>query len=112
MTQQSFLSGADLATMACAGHELDPSQNKTWYIAQCAAVLLAALVFGPCSMSRARAQAGLAAPDWVDGRAAGAATLSLWRAGKIEPAGWFDRSPWPGCHAGPSRVWRLATVRP
>ncbi len=110
--QSSFLSGADLAALACDAHAADQNPDKNWLIRQSMQALEAALTRGPCSMARARFEAGLSAPANVDGRAVGAASMALSRAGKIERAGWFEPSPWPGCHVAPGRVWRLPTVRP
>ncbi|GDY13397.1 hypothetical protein LBMAG53_22750 [Planctomycetota bacterium] len=101
--------GADLAAAALAAHAADPNPAKATFVDKCCRVLLAALDSGPCSLAEARARAGLAAPDGVDGRAAGLAIERLHAAGRIEPAGWFDRSPWRNCHDSPSRVWRLPT---
>ena len=101
------VTGATHARDACDAHDADPSEANAGFIDACEAALFSAVQGGPCSMPEARLRHGVGTPSNVDGRAAGAAAMRLWRDGKIEPAGWFDHSPWIQCHDAPSRVWRL-----
>jgi len=103
------VTGTTQARDACDAHDADPSVAKTWFIAASISALMAELPSGPCSLAMARHRHGIKAPPGVDGRAAGAASRRLYREDRIEPAGWFDDSPWTHCHDSPSRVWRLPT---
>jgi hypothetical protein len=101
------IDGVSLAHDACNAHLADPSAAKSAFIAECRAALLSELASGPTSMAHARFARGICAPVGVDGRAAGAAALELYRAGLIEAAGWHVSSPWKNCHAATSRMWRI-----
>lgn len=103
------VTGATLARDACEAHDADPSEAKASFIAASISALMKELPGGPCSLAMARLRHGVKTPPGVDGRAAGAASKRLHRQGRIEPAGWFDNSPWMNCHDSPSRVWRLPT---
>ncbi|MBN8524456.1 MAG: hypothetical protein J0M02_03860 [Planctomycetes bacterium] len=80
------------------------------YVAACAAALLRETEHGPCSMARARHVHGVRAPAGVDPRTSGAAAIALYKAGRIEPAGWHEPSPWNTCHGTHGQLWRRPTA--
>ena len=103
---QMDLTGADLAAAAVAGHGANDRPEVMTYVTACEVALLRETEHGPCSMARARHVHGVRAPAGVEPRASGAAAISLHKAGRIEPAGRHEPSPWKTCHATHGQLWR------